>query len=179
MSKYVKNGDEHEPDSLKVMHASIDRFLREKGYPKSILRDNEFLNSKKVLEGKAKNLRRDGLGKQANKAKSLTEEEEKILWKSCQLGGENPRSLANTMWWLLTQHFGLRGRQEHHEICIEDFSLHKDDNGIEFVTFAEGVTKTRQSGLRAKPRLIKPKMFASGNDTRCPVALFKNTLKDV
>ena len=59
------------------------------------------------------------------------------------------------------------------------FLLHKDDNGIEFVTFAEGVTKTRQSGLRAKPRLVKPKMFASGNNTRCSVALFKNTLKDV
>ena len=118
------------------MQASIDRFLREKGYPwsKFILRDNEFLNSKKVLEGKAKNQRRDGLGKQPNKTKSLTEEEEKILWESGHLGGENPRSLANTMWWLLTQHFGLRGRQEHHEMRIEDFSLHKDDNGIEFVT---------------------------------------------
>ena len=172
-----ENGDEYEPDSLKVMQASIDRFLREKGYPKSILRDNEFLNSKKVLEGKARNLRRNGLGKQPNKAKSLTEEEEKILWESGHLGGENPRSLANTMWWLLTQHFGLRGRQEHREMRIEDFSLHKDDNGIEFVTFAEGVTKTRQSGLRAKPRLVKPKMFASGNDTRCPVALFKKYIE--
>ena len=83
-----ENGDEYEPDSLKVMQASIDRFLREKGYPKSILRDNEFLSSKKVLEGKARNLRRDGLGKQPNKAKSLTEEEEKILWESGHLGEE-------------------------------------------------------------------------------------------
>ena len=70
-----ENGDEYEPDSLKVMQASIDRFLREKGYTKSILRDNEFLNFKKVVEGKARSLRRDGLGKQPNKAKSLTEEE--------------------------------------------------------------------------------------------------------
>lgn len=60
------------------MQASIDLFLRAKGYPKSILRDNEFLNSKKVHEGKAKNLRKDGLGKQPNNAKSLTEVEEKI-----------------------------------------------------------------------------------------------------
>jgi hypothetical protein len=46
------------------------------------------------------------------------------------------------LWWLLTQHFGLRGRQEHHEMNVEDFSLQKDDNGIEFVTFAEGVTNS-------------------------------------
>ena len=95
-----------------------------------------------MLEGKAKKLRRDGLGKQPNKAKSLTDEEEKILWESGQLGGDNPCSLTNTLWWLLTQHFGLRGRQEHHEMNVEDFSLQKDDNGIEFVTFAEGVTNS-------------------------------------
>jgi hypothetical protein len=46
------------------------------------------------------------------------------------------------LWWLLTQHFGLRDRQEHHEMNVEDFSLQKDDNGIEFVTFAEGVTNS-------------------------------------
>jgi hypothetical protein len=168
------NGEEYEPDSLKVMQASLDRFLREEGYSKSILRDNEFLKSRKVLEGKAKKLRRDGLGKQPNKAKSLTNEEEKILW---ELGGDNPRSLTNTLWWLLTQHFGLRGRQEHHEMNVEDFSLQRDDGGIEFVTFAEGVTKTRQAGLRAKPRLVKPKMFANGDGTKCPVALFKQYLQ--
>jgi hypothetical protein len=130
-----------------------------------------------VLEGKAKKLRRDGLGKQPNKAKSLTNEEEKILWESGQLGGDNPRSLTNTLWWLLTQHFGLRGRQEHHEMNVEDFSLQKDDGGIEFVTFAEGVTKTRQAGLQAKPRLVKPKMFANGDGTKCPVTLFKQYLQ--
>jgi hypothetical protein len=65
------NGSEYEPDCLKVMQASLDRFLREKGYPKSIIRDNEFINSRKVLEGRTKNLRRDGFGKQPNKAKIL------------------------------------------------------------------------------------------------------------
>jgi hypothetical protein len=158
------------------MQACLDRFLRGKGYPKSILKDNEFLNSRKVLEGKAKNLWRDGFGKQPNRAKSLTEEEN-ILWESGQLGGENPQSLANMMWWLLTQHFRLHGRQEHHEMRVENFCLQRDDNGIEFVTFAEGVTKTRQGVLRAKPRLVKPKMFTNGNYTKCPVALFKKYIE--
>ena len=43
----------------------------------------------------------------------------------------------NTMWWLLLQHFGLRGTMN-----VEDFTLNKDDNGNEFVTFAGVVTKT-------------------------------------
>ena len=43
---------EYEPDSLKVTQAALDRHLRSKNYPKSIVRDMEFLSSRKVLEGK-------------------------------------------------------------------------------------------------------------------------------
>ena len=44
-------------------------------------------------------------------------------------------------------HFGLRGRQEHHDMMVEDFSIEKDYDGVEFITFSEGPTKTRQGGL--------------------------------
>ena len=73
-------------------------------------------------------------------------------------------------------HFGLRGRQEHHDMMVEDFSVENDDDGVEFITFSEGPTKTRQGGLRVKPRLATPKMFATG-EKRCPVALFKQYLE--
>ena len=29
-------------------------------------------------------------------------------------------------------HFGLRGRQEHHDMMVEDFSIEKDDDGVRF-----------------------------------------------
>ena len=169
------SGEEYEPDSLKVMQAALDRHLRNKSYPKSIMRDTEFLSSRKVLEGKARKLRELGMGKRPNKAQSLTKEEEEILWENSQLGDKTPRSLINTVWWLLTMHFGLRGRQEHHDMKVEDFSFQKDDGGVEFVTFSEGLTKTRGGGLRVKPRLATPKMFATGKK-RCPVALLKKYL---
>ncbi|XP_015769280.1 PREDICTED: uncharacterized protein KIAA1958-like [Acropora digitifera] len=76
------------------------------------------------------------------------------------------------MWWLLTQHFGLRGRQEHHNMKVDDFQLCKDDNGVDFVQFTEGHTKTRQGGLHTKHPDFQPQMFAVGGE-RCPVALFK------
>ena len=80
-----ENGQDYERDSLKVMQAALDRHLRSQNYPKSILRDAEFLSSRKVLEGKKRNLRERGMGKRPNKAKSLTKEEEEILWEHGQL----------------------------------------------------------------------------------------------
>ena len=128
-----------------------------------------------MLEVKARKLRNEGKGKLPNKSRSLTREEEEVLWECGQLGNSSPRSLLYTMWWLLSQHLGLRGCQEHYTMNVEDFTLNKDDNSNEFITFAEGPTKTRQGGLRLQPRSVLPKMFATG-DSRCPVALFKSYL---
>lgn len=168
----AKNGSDYEPESLKVMLAAIDRHLNDNGYKYSVIQDREFHSSKMVLEGKAKLLRENGRGKRPNKARQLTTNEEEELWKQGKLGKENPEVLVNTVWWLLTQHFGLRGRQEHHNMKMEDFRITKADNGLEYVEFAEGPTKTRQGGLNQKSREFQPRMFAVGG-SRCPVDTFK------
>lgn len=93
------------------------------------------------MEGKARKLREQGMRKRPNKPKSLTKEEEEILWENGQLGNQNPHVLINTMWWLLTMHFYLRGRQEHHDMMVEDFSIEKDGDGVEFITFSEGLQR--------------------------------------
>ena len=77
------------------------------------------------------------------------------------------------MWWVVTQHFDLRGRQEHHDIKVDDFQLCKDDNGVEFVQFTEGQIKTRQEGLLTKHRGFPPRMFSVGGERR-PLVLFKH-----
>ena len=100
--------------------------LNDKGYKFSIIRDREFHSSKQVLEGKARQLRQSGVGKRPNKARSLTEEEEEeVLWKEEKFGSKTPEALISSMWWLLTQFFCLRGRQEHHAMKMDDFQLSK------------------------------------------------------
>ena len=88
-----QNGEEYEPDSLRVMIVSLDRYLKEKGYKVSILRDREFSESKQVLEGKAKLLRQSGKGKRSHKSQSVIAEEEKELWESNKLGNLCPKYL--------------------------------------------------------------------------------------
>ena len=63
-----QDGTDYEPGSLKVMQAALDRHLKEKGYSLSVIKDREFLSSRKVLEGKARKLRNEGKGKLPNKS---------------------------------------------------------------------------------------------------------------
>jgi len=157
------------------MIASLDRHLKEAGSCISIAKDREFVNSRKVLEGKASFLREQGYGKRTRASKALTTEDEELLWSKGLLGSQSPKSLIATMWFLLTQHFGLRGRPEHHDMYVEDFSFSKDDNGVDYITYEENPTKTRQGGLRKKRRVVQPKMFSTGGP-RCPIKLLKTFL---
>ena len=120
-------------------------------------------------------LREEGYGKRPKAAKALTSQDEELLWSKGLLGDHSPKSLISTMWFFLTQQFGLRGCQEHHDMYVEDFTFTKDDNGVDYITYEESPTKTRQGGLRKKRRVVQPKMFATGGE-RCPVKLFKTFL---
>ena len=77
--------ENYEPESLKVMMASLDRHFKNKGCTLSIVHDREFSLSKEVLEDKAKQLLVAGRGKRPNKARRVSEEEEEFLWKSGKL----------------------------------------------------------------------------------------------
>ena len=143
-------------------------FLREKGCSHSILKDKAFDGCRKLLNGKAIELREMGKGKKKNKADALTETEEQ-LWSRRALGDSSPRTLNYTIFFILSQQFGTRGCQEHHQICIEHLKFVCDPNGkVLFVEWVEGITKTRQGGLSKTERCLPQRMLSQEND-RCPV----------
>ena len=93
-----KDEKEYVPESLMMMIAAVDRYVREKRGI-SILKDEEFEVLRKVLNGKAIDLQRSGMGKRPRKS----DEEEEILWKAV-LGKKNPMSLNYTVVFLISQH---------------------------------------------------------------------------
>ena len=93
-----KDDSDYEPDSLRVMLASLDRHLKEAGSNISIAKEREFVDSRKVLEGKARYLREQGYGKRPHASKALTTEDEELLWSKGLLGNQSPKSLIATMW---------------------------------------------------------------------------------
>jgi len=169
-----KDGTEYETESLRTMLAALDRYIRSTGCRYSIAKDKEFLESRKVLNGKAIELREQGKGKRKNKADPLTEEEEELLWKKGVLGDTNPVSLNHTVFYTLSQHFGTRGRQEHHQIKAEELKFVKNalTGETEYVERVEGLTKTRQGGLVKKERRVPQQAYATGGN-RCPVRLLE------
>ncbi len=104
------------------MLGALDRHFRENGAKFSILRDREFDRSRKLLNGKAIEVREVGLGKRKKRADALSEDDE-LLWRRGVLGDENPTILNHTIWFLLSQQFGTRGIQEHTQMYLEDLSL--------------------------------------------------------
>lgn len=63
------------------------------------------------------------------------------------------------MWLQNTTYFGLRGRQEHTQLCWKDLRLGKTSSGVQYVSFNERLTKCRQG----RPEDIAkkaPKMYA-------------------
>ena len=84
------------------------------------------------------------------------------MWDTV-LGKTNPVSLNYTLFFLISQHFGTRDRQEHHQMRIEDFKVvYGTDGKVCVIEWMEGPTKTRQEGLNKKPRMVTQKFFPTG-----------------
>ena len=52
----IENGDDYEPDSLKVVQTAIETYLKPKSYPKSIIRGRELISSRKSSKQRRENL---------------------------------------------------------------------------------------------------------------------------
>ena len=90
-----QNGEEYEPNSITVFFRSFDRYLKDKGQTRSIMLDREFEGSRRVLEAKRKDLRKQGIGTKQKAAEVLSVDEEEKLWSTKQLGDHSPHSLLH------------------------------------------------------------------------------------
>lgn len=169
------NGDEYEPSSLTGLQRSIQRYISDSGSKINILKDDEFLLSRKVLEAKRKNLVGQGKGNRPNATRALSLEEENKLFQSGALSLQNPVSLQRAMWWILSLHFGFRARDESRKLCWGDISLQTDpiqDGREMLVWLCERGTKTRKGDENGHRRAFSPKAYATNTD-RCPVMYYK------
>jgi len=108
-------------------------------------------NSRKVLNGKAIVLQEKEKGKRPRKADPRTEKQRRAFVEF--RGAWNQQSYQSELHvffvFLFSQHFGTRGRQEHHQLRIEDLKTVRDAT-TGHISHIEGPTKTRQGGLHKR-----------------------------
>ncbi|CAH3191091.1 unnamed protein product [Porites evermanni] len=167
-----KDGEDYEPSSLRCLVSSIERHLKKNNYTKSIINDKEFELFRKCLQAKQKELKKAGRGNKDKAAVAITDEEVDILHENNLLGVCSAESLLNTVWLNNTIHFGMRGCQEHRDLCWGDVKLCKDAQGNDYLVYNERQTKTRSGVDASNVRKVSPKMFSTG-DERDPVVAYK------
>ena len=128
------------------MRVSSD-ILRKKKYPASIINDLAFEKTRKTLQSKQKELKKQGKGNKPNASVALTTSELNTLYEKSLLGTRNPESLLNTLWLNNTLHFGLRGCKEHRDMCWGDVKLKRTADGEEFLEFNETNQNKNRFGL--------------------------------
>ncbi|CAC5394689.1 unnamed protein product [Mytilus coruscus] len=83
------------------------------------------------------------------------------------------------MFWTIGINFGLRGGQEHRDLCMENFRLETADNGEHVLVNRETVSKTYRGGL--DHRNIEPHMARAFENRqqpdKCPVHIFKTYIQ--
>ena len=122
-----KNGEDYEPTCLRGIICSCDRELRRKNYQQSITYGPRFAKVRDMLKMKQQQLKSNGKGNLPIKKDPLSSDDIEDLWRSNQLGAATPDITLQTLWIFTTIHFGLRGCQEHRDMCFGDVTLKRDD----------------------------------------------------
>ena len=112
-----KDGGDYDSSSLRGFIASFNRHLKNVKYLKSIVEDREFEQTRKALDARSKLLKKEGRGNRPFAAQAISDDEVSILYESNILGISSAEALINTVWLMNSIHFGLRGCDEHCQMC--------------------------------------------------------------
>ena len=82
------------------------------------------------------------MGKRKHRSNPLSEQEEEQLWQRKVLGACNAKSLNYTIFFTLSQQFGTRGCQKHHQLRVEDLKfIHNTSGETIFVEWVKALLK--------------------------------------
>lgn len=113
------------------------------------------------------------MGRKEKAAEPISSTEENMLWETKQLGDSSPYALLQTVWYLQYDAIWLEGCDEHRRVCLGDFKIGTDSEGIEYVEFnTERGTKTRKGVEWEENRPFNPRMYATTDEKKCPVRYF-------
>ena len=148
-----KNKSEYPPKTLYLIACGLLRHLRDNGiYDKNILdeKDSRFKYFTNALDGRMKDLTYRGIGLRIKQSDIFTEAEELFMWANDIFGNDSSEVLQYTLYFYNSKLFGLRGREEHHDLNVTDFCMGSDSDGRKFIEYTSRRRKNSNGGLRQR-----------------------------
>ena len=168
------DGDnEYEPCTLKGMQSSLERYLKEQKYGESIITGRSFFQSREAIASKCRELKKKGKGNRPCRKRAPSQNELNQMWEKGALGSQSPKTLQNTIWWIMCTRFGKRGNKENYDMRWGDVQVQSNADGTKYLTCNERETKTRQ-GHDVKEVREEIKVYEDTEELQyCPVRMFE------
>ena len=160
LTERKKSGEEYKPATLKGIIASVERYLKKRGYSDSIITVQPFAKTLDALKSKQKQLKWLGKGNKPKDAASFDQEEIDLLFRKGVMGIHSPQALINTLWFNNCLHFNIRGGKAHRNLRWGDVVFKTDCNGKGYLEYsAERQKRTRPGDNSPDRRQIKPQIY--------------------
>ena len=134
------------------LRAALKRHFMD-GRQWDIINDVEFARANNALDGILKKHKRDGeLKAVSHKPVIIAEDFEKMM--NIFLRNKEPEMLVMQVWFFVTFHFGLRGRELQRSLRKDDLQIQLDERGRKFIQICvDRATKNHPGGIgdRADP----------------------------
>ena len=140
----LKEGQDYEPSSPRVIVSNFEMHLKSKSYPVRIINDLAFERLRKTLHWKQKQLKKKGNGNKPHASVALTEDEIKITYEKGLLDASSPVAILNTLCLSNILHFGLLGIKEHHDMRWGDVKLCNTIQTMVTNTYSSASVKSKQ-----------------------------------
>lgn len=147
LSKFVyevkkKEKSEYPQNSLYLLCTGLQRYLRETGAPElKIFESPDFKLFQDSLDAEMKRLTAKGLGCEIKQAEPITEDEEQLMWTKGVLGDTDPKTLLNTLFFLIGKFFSLRSGEEHRSLTFDQIRVNKgsdkERSKLQYTSFGE------------------------------------------
>ncbi|XP_061176184.1 uncharacterized protein LOC133185142 [Saccostrea echinata] len=152
----VAQAENYHKNSLKNLRAAINRHLQDLGRSIDIVRDKEFKTANHTLDGMLKSLTKTGASRTTNHKTVIHPEDLQRISTYFLSAPHSPIVLRQCVWYNLSIHLVTRGLEFHHQLLMDSFQFHKDENNLEYITLRhETQQKTSKEVLHLMKLLLE------------------------
>ena len=92
--------------------------------------DPTFGSLHQVLDARMKERTSKGVGMVTKQAQVISKDEEELLWLTCVFNINSAQGLPYLVFFYNCKLFGLRGGDEHQELCCQEFVMQQEDMSV-------------------------------------------------